>query len=115
MRPSFACLPATLVSPARASALCAALHRETSWWRWTASAKTSFERYWAHPLLSDRRRVRHDDMDKAPDSPDSPSADLCYNLKGERLREGNAADGLARRSPLSYLLVRRAEAPGEEQ
>ncbi len=81
-----------------------------------ALAKTSFERYWAHPLLSDRRRVRHDDdVDKALDMPEFPLASLCYNLDGERLREGNAADGVVRRSPLSYLLVRRAEAPGEEQ
>lgn len=33
---------------------------------------TSFERYWAHPLLSDHRRVRHDDMDKALNSPNPP-------------------------------------------
>ena len=76
---------------------------------------TSFERYWAHPLLSDRRRVRHDDMDKALDSPSPPSAGLCYNSSGERLREANVTDGVVRRSPLSYLLVRLAEAPGEEQ
>ncbi len=75
----------------------------------------SFERYWAHPLLSDRRRVRHDDMDMALDSSNLPSAGLCYNLNGERLREGNVADGVVRRSPLAYLLVRPAEAPGEEQ
>jgi hypothetical protein len=75
----------------------------------------SFERYWAHPLLSDRRRVRHDDMDKALDSPNPPSVGLCYNLNGERLREGNVADGVVRRSPLPCLLVRLAEAPGEER
>ncbi len=80
-----------------------------------ASAKTSFERYWAHPLLSDRHRVRHDDMDKPLDSPNPTSAGLCYNLSGERLREGNVANGVVRRSPLSYLLMRLTEAPGEEQ
>ena len=80
-----------------------------------ASAKTSFERYWAHPLLSDRRRVRHDDMNKPLDSPNPTSAGLCYNLNGERLREGNVVDGGVRRSPLSYLLARLAETPGEEQ
>ncbi len=54
-------------------------------------------------------------MDKALGSPNPPSAGLCYNLNGERLREGNVVDGVVRRSPLSYLLVRLAEAPGEEQ
>ena len=54
-------------------------------------------------------------MDKPLDSPNPPSTGLCYNLNGERLREGNVADGVVRRSPLSYLLVRPAEALGEEQ
>ena len=54
-------------------------------------------------------------MDKPLDSPNLPSAGLCYNLNGERLREGNVVDGGVRRSPLSYLLARLAEAPGEEQ
>ena len=44
-----------------------------------------------------------------------PSAGLCYNLSGERLREGNVANGVVRHSPLSYLLMRLTEAPGEEQ
>ncbi len=54
-------------------------------------------------------------MDKALDSPNPPSAGLCYNLNGERLREGNVADGAVRHPPLSYFLVIPAEAPGEEQ
>ena len=53
--------------------------------------------------------------EKALHSPNPPSAGLCYNLDGDRLREGNVANGVVRRSPLAYLLVRLAEAHGEEQ
>ncbi len=47
--------------------------------------------------------------------PEFPLASLCYNLNGERLREGNMADGVVRRSPLSCLLGGPAEAHGEEE